>query len=207
MNSDRTPSRRRDDDLTRRALDLTLELVQRGGFAAVTVEGVAKDLGCGKTALYRRWPDKSAMIADAALKVFRLGEVPDTGSLAGDLLAHVMVNKANQAEHLSSAPGSRLGIPALFEPTVYPLVWEKLFRHRVAMGVEVIQRGIDRGEIASDVDAEALLDCLAGLVLYRQSIKGIEVTEAQLAAIIRGLISSPPRRSAASHPLTEGTGS
>lgn len=192
-----TSSRPLDEDLTRRALVVTREIVQRGGFAAVSIEGVAKELGCGKTALYRRWSDKSAMIADAALEVLGLGEKPDTGSLESDLLAHVLVNKRNQAEHISVSGGSTRGIPALFEPTVFPLVWERLFRHRVAQGVEIIQRGIARGEIAADVDAETLLDCLAGLVLYRQSIKGIEVTEAQLASIIHGLVVCPPRAAAA----------
>lgn len=181
------------EELTQRALRAAVEIVRESGFTGLTMEGVARRIGSAKTAIYRRWPDKGALFAEAALSFLRLGEVPDTGSLEEDLARHALTNKSNQ-EHPELADGALAqGIPAVFDPAVFPLVWERLFRFRVDQGVQVIRRGVERGEIAADVDAEALLDCLAGLILYRQSIKGHEVTEAQLRDVIHGLVLSPPR--------------
>ena len=43
------------------ALDLVLEV----GFRGVSVEGIAARTGVGKTTVYRRWPNKAAVVMDA----------------------------------------------------------------------------------------------------------------------------------------------
>src|SRR5271154_5553539 len=63
----------------------------RVGFAALSLERVAKNAGAGKAALYRRWPSKVAMASDLLSKVgLTLFELPDTGSLETDLLAFLL---------------------------------------------------------------------------------------------------------------------
>ena len=60
----------------------------RVGYAALSLERVAKNAGAGKAALYRRWSSKVAMASDLLSKVgLTLFELPDTGSLEADLLA------------------------------------------------------------------------------------------------------------------------
>src|SRR3954470_15417771 len=56
------------------------------GYARLSMEGVAKRAGVGKSALYRRWPSKQEM-AVAVISEFSvaLAAIPDTGSLRGDL--------------------------------------------------------------------------------------------------------------------------
>ena len=60
------------------------------GYGRLSMEAVAKRAEVGKSALYRRWPSKQDMVV-AALSEFSvpLAEIPDTGSLRGDLLATV----------------------------------------------------------------------------------------------------------------------
>ena len=57
------------------------------GYARMSMDAVARRAGVGKAALYRRWPCKQAMLIDLveASILRNLPEVPDTGSLAGDV--------------------------------------------------------------------------------------------------------------------------
>jgi AcrR family transcriptional regulator len=57
------------------------------GYAALTMEGVAARAQTSKTVLYRRWPTRPQLVL-AALRHHKTSiEVPDTGSLRGDVLA------------------------------------------------------------------------------------------------------------------------
>ena len=63
--------RLRPSEIQRRVLDAAFESVLRIGFRAVTVESVSAETGIAKTSIYRRWPNKAAMVMDAF--VFRIG--------------------------------------------------------------------------------------------------------------------------------------
>jgi AcrR family transcriptional regulator len=63
----------------------------RVGYAALSLERVAKNAGAGKAALYRRWSSKVAMASDLLSRLgLTLFELPDTGSLEADLLAFLL---------------------------------------------------------------------------------------------------------------------
>ena len=56
------------------------------GYGRVSMEAVAKRAGVGKSALYRRWPSEQDMVIAALAELsVPAAEVPDTGSLRGDL--------------------------------------------------------------------------------------------------------------------------
>jgi AcrR family transcriptional regulator len=71
-----TPRRKRDryhhGDLRRALLKATLRTIQREGVEAVTLRGVGKDVGVSRTALYRHFADKSALLRAVAREGFRL---------------------------------------------------------------------------------------------------------------------------------------
>jgi AcrR family transcriptional regulator len=56
------------------------------GYARMSIEGIARRAGVGKTAVYRRWRSKLHLVLDlvSALAVQGL-PAPDTGSLEADL--------------------------------------------------------------------------------------------------------------------------
>ncbi|AYG03652.1 TetR/AcrR family transcriptional regulator [Gryllotalpicola protaetiae] len=59
------------------------------GFAKLTMESVAARASTGVAVLYRRWANKDELVL-AALEHYRAGhtvDLPDTGSLRGDLIA------------------------------------------------------------------------------------------------------------------------
>lgn len=82
--------RPRDPALEAAILDATQDLLIEHGFAATTVEAVARAAGTGKAAVYRRWPAKIDLVVAAVQALQSPPVVPDTGTLRDDLLACAM---------------------------------------------------------------------------------------------------------------------
>jgi len=56
--------RPRSETAERAIIEATLDVIAADGVAAVSIEGVAAKAGVGKTTIYRRWPNKKAMLAN-----------------------------------------------------------------------------------------------------------------------------------------------
>ena len=180
-----------DEDLTGRILNAGVEQLQERGYAALSVERVALQAGCGKAAIYRRYPGKPDLVAAVIESKSKLWEIPDTGSLRDDLLVHVQQNQINQ-DGLGFTKGR--GMQAIFEPEVYPILWQRIFRIRHERGRVLLDRGVARGELSAAADQDVMLDTLAGLTLYRQTVKGIRVDNSHYLSVIDALIAHPPLR-------------
>lgn len=70
-------------------LQAAWEEVSEVGYAQVTMEGVAARAGTSKPVLYRRWPNRAALVLAATRRqmVPMSSEIPDTGTLRGDALS------------------------------------------------------------------------------------------------------------------------
>ena len=180
-----------DADLTRRILEVTAELLIVEGYASLRIERVARAAQCGKAAIYRRYADKASLVAAAISVHLEVGAVPDTGALRTDLLEHAQQNQRNLD---GSDLAVRRGMQAMFEPDVFPLLWDQFFRFRRDQGAQIISRALGRGELPADADPDVILDTIAGLTLYRQSVKGLRIDERHYLAVIDALIAHPPRR-------------
>ncbi|WP_197512088.1 TetR/AcrR family transcriptional regulator [Tessaracoccus coleopterorum] len=84
----RSGPRRRGDALVTAILTATVDELRESGYAALTMDAVARRAGTGKASIYRRWTSRAELVQEA---VYRLvpspGDLPDTGTLRGDLLA------------------------------------------------------------------------------------------------------------------------
>ena len=158
-----------DEDLTRRILTAGADLLDETGYAAFRVEQLARRVECGKAAIYRRYPDKATLITAILLEEVEAGDTPDTGAVRDDLLQHAQQNQRNQQNR--RAAHSSHGLLALFDPDVFPLMWEAFFRARRAQGLTIIDRAIARGELPDDVDPDIILDTIAGLTLAARALR------------------------------------
>lgn len=61
----KTTGRKRDEDLTDAILEAAGELLLDVGFDRLRIQDVAEQAGAGKGAIYRRWPTKEALLAEA----------------------------------------------------------------------------------------------------------------------------------------------
>src|SRR5580704_9361239 len=82
----RSPGRPRSEQARVAILRSTLKLLGENGFSELTIEAVAARAGVGKATVYRWWPNKAALIADAfASSTTRKLHFPDTGSVRADM--------------------------------------------------------------------------------------------------------------------------
>jgi AcrR family transcriptional regulator len=81
--------RPRDESREKAILDAAIGLVAEVGYDGMSVEAIAGRAGASKATIYRRWPGKAQLVADAIrrLQPEAAPEPEDTGSLRGDLLA------------------------------------------------------------------------------------------------------------------------
>jgi AcrR family transcriptional regulator len=158
-------------------LGAALTLLADHGLRGLSIEAVAAKAGVGKTTIYRRWSSKEELIVEAISQVRPPeGGLPDSGSFAGD----VMSLAALQEERLAGSPIPRL-VPILLSeahdnPELRALLLERLINPFRAILAQFVRRGIERGELRSDLDAEALVDVLHGTPVYRIMLTGGELS-------------------------------
>ncbi|MFJ1455670.1 TetR/AcrR family transcriptional regulator [Nocardia sp. N2S4-5] len=151
------------------------ELGERG-YAAFTVEEVAQRAGVHKTTVYRRWPDRDALIADAlADSVAAELPIPDTGSVEADLraLARSLVAWINSP---SGRAVLAVMVPAAGSPAP-PDVMRHAFRDRIRRALPIVPRAIARGEIPVGTDPAELIKTLVAPIYFRVLIPRERVTE------------------------------
>ncbi|WP_328301185.1 TetR/AcrR family transcriptional regulator [Streptomyces sp. NBC_00435] len=185
-----SPGRRRGPELERAILDAALEQLSTVGWNSLTMEGVAAGAHTGKAALYRRWPSKADLVADALRTALPpLGRIPDLGSVREDLYAlcvrmrEVMRSRAGQAlravlhecDHSHADRFRGLIRSGLHEPA-----------HKLIQ--ELVRRGIDRGDVRSDATDALLADVIPALMMYRAKVCGSEWGDAEIAEMIDGVM-------------------
>lgn len=87
MNASRTGPFRNEDS-HRAVLQATSELMGEVGYDRLTMEGIARRAGVAKQTIYRWWPSRSAVVAEALIEGLVLPDliaVPNTGDLRSDL--------------------------------------------------------------------------------------------------------------------------
>jgi AcrR family transcriptional regulator len=147
------------------------ELVERG-YARLSMEGVAKRAGAGKSALYRRWRTKQEMVlAVLAELTVPMADTTDTGTLRGDIRASVSAIAA----WLTEPPFSRI-IPDLVAesartPELAAAIAAAIGEPRRAMARPRLERAIARGELPADTDLEMAQDLVAALIYWRMVVR------------------------------------
>jgi len=142
------------------------------GYGGVTIESIAARAGVGKSTIYRHWPDKLALIADA-FETFHEQMVPDLGDRpvresVALLLSHV-------AEVVIDSTFSRC-IPALIEGAerderVRAFHYRYSAQRRQAL-IDLIARGVQQGQVSTGVDPELATTALLGAIFYRRLMTG-----------------------------------
>ncbi len=190
--------RPRDTDITERVLELARAQLLDGGLAALNYDALAIGAGTSRTAIYRRWPNRTDLARDVVEASTLPWVRPETGSVVEDLVQHSMQNVLNQQMVLRGRDASSLWLTIL-SPEILDHFMERIGRRRRDLGREIIAAGISREELPADTDEELLLDTLAGLALFRSVVARRPAAEHEIRTVVRSLCETPPRRGAA-HP-------
>ena len=184
----RPPGRPRSERRSAAVLAAALAEIAEHGITATTIEAVAARAGVSKVTIYRRWPDKIALVL-AALESLRELALPDTGNLVDDL-------RAIRRDLLELVSSSNLGdvLPALMAERRRSEHAEAIRRYvesRSRPFIVVVERAIARGELRSslptDLIAHALSSPLAMSLLNRDEPLTDEEWTAVVCAFLSGL--------------------
>ncbi|MFF9037725.1 TetR/AcrR family transcriptional regulator [Streptomyces sp. NPDC014892] len=182
--------RRRGAVLERAILDAALEQLSTVGWSGLTMEGVAAGAQTGKAAVYRRWPSKENLVADALQAGLpRFEEAPDLGNVREDLLA--LCRQAREA--MFSRPGFALRsviheCDTTQAERFHGVIIEGVVQPTVRLLREVVERGIRRGEVRSDAANGYVFDAIPAMMMYRSKMCGSEWSEREIEEMIDQLM-------------------
>ncbi len=185
--------RPRDPALDEAILDATASLLAEAGFDGLTMEQVASHAGVSKASLYRRFANRSDLLA-ATCEAFapESPPTPDTGSSHAD--AAILLTHFAQAISDPSTGGPLRAILAASRANEDARQALKRFSsNRRAPLREIAERAVKRGELPPDTDPDVVADLLAGAVLYRTLVRDDHVGDERINAYV-GLVL--PERSA-----------
>ncbi|WP_157015102.1 TetR/AcrR family transcriptional regulator [Mesorhizobium xinjiangense] len=147
-----------------------IALLGERGYAAFNMEAVARQAGVSKSTLYRHWPTKLSLIADA---LETLNEQPRPVPSQGSVRQRVCRLMQHLAEALST---SQFGacIPALMEAShrhaeVAQFLHSYSARRRRTL-VDLLREGVASGELPAEFDAEMAALALSGAIFYQRSM-------------------------------------
>lgn len=163
----RRAGRPRNTALQRKILKIALEQVFASGFRAVSIESIAAAAGVGKTTIYRRWPNKAAVIMDAFLQEVEPNTVFPPKERAIDSLRAQLLS---QAKVFRGKYG--VLIRALLGEAQLDTDMRDAFRNRWIMPRRrtlrsVVERAMAQGDFRGDIDPEYAMDMLYAPIYYR----------------------------------------
>jgi AcrR family transcriptional regulator len=168
----RRPGRRRDESRDRAILDAARELLTERGYENVTMDAVAERAGAGKATLYRRWPSKTDLIVDVITchrhADLTIDDIPDTGSLRGDLL------EVHRAKARADTDALMAGLLAAVrdEPEVAQAFQRQFVQARTGLMRDLFERASRRGEIPPGRDLEMIATVGPAMISYQKAITG-----------------------------------
>jgi AcrR family transcriptional regulator len=179
----------RGDARTVAILDAALELIGEVGYERVTMDSIAARAHASKMTMYRRWPTKSELVAEA-LRRHAQGDVPsvpDTGTLRGDLLATV----AEIGQTLTGRNGpSLIGlIDAIRDDRALREQVSSQVRERShQVGREICARAASRGEPIRSERADVVLDLAFEHLFTTTLFNGLEPSRASQVSLVDSVL-------------------
>jgi len=141
--------RRRGKELESAILRAGWQQLLEGGYTGFTIDAVAERAQTSRSVIYRRWADREALLDAILTYGLNLGhvDVPDTGSLRGDMLAML---RASNAARSAIAPLMSVFMGAYYAESgrTFADVRQRAFGERSGRSIDaILQRAAARGEV------------------------------------------------------------
>src|SRR5689334_12511845 len=159
--------RPRSEDSHEAVLGAVLEILDKEGYSALTIEGVARHAGVGKQTIYRWWKSKPELVLEAyanhsASKL----PMPDKGDVTADLESF-FCGAFKRLNDISGPTMRGLMADAVYDAQFMLILRDVLIAKRRDALMQVLERGIARGQLREDADLLVMTDMLLGAVWYR----------------------------------------
>ena len=149
-------------------LRATARLFLEKGFGQLSIEGIAAEAGVGKQTIYRWWPTKSDLVAEALIEGMLMPEqvVPRFDGTLRDDLARWMrtvlafVDDPEHDEMLKSLVAAG---------TINPAIGERV-RDNLGADADLVRRleqGVSDGELPAEAPIASIVELLIGAIVLR----------------------------------------
>lgn len=135
----------------------------------MSMDKVAANAGVGTQTVYRRWPSKAPLVAEAVMQAYALADFtfPDTGDLVEDLRTWMHEYAAHSAASENVVLVRALAAAAAEDLRDRDTLYQQLTGRFHGALMHRLQIGISSGQVRADADIEAAADALIGATLYR----------------------------------------
>jgi AcrR family transcriptional regulator len=161
------------------------------GYGRLSVDSIVKRAGVSKAALYRRWPSKAdmttALIADVAIHTV---ELPDTGSLRGDLVAFLTTTHDAMRHPLAARIIPAIVAEAMRNEALGTMLRETVETPRRANALHLLHRAIERAELPADCDLELCLDHMIGALYFHTLVRQRDLHDSAIQLLADGLLAA-----------------
>ena len=166
------------------AIAATLAELAEDGYAALSLEKIARRAGVNKTTLYRRWGTREELVLEAMLE--RAGEyipVPNTGSLRQDLLQLASTAATNAATPEVAAMARAVAAESARDSKL-AAANSRFWAERLALDGIIVERAIERGEVAPETEPRRVIEAVLGPIHLRLLLTREPVDRAFLEGIV-----------------------
>jgi AcrR family transcriptional regulator len=159
--------RRRNEAVRRAILGAALAILREGNMRDLTIGGIAERAGVGRQTIYRWWPSKDAVVAEAMTYQAReIVPVPDTGMLRSDLTAFLEDSFKGTQDPGTQRMLRQVMSAAQHDAHVAGVLADFTSQRRAELR-GLLARGRDRGELPADANLDMLADLAYGFLWYR----------------------------------------
>ncbi len=164
----------RSELVVRRVLDAALVELSDSGYAGLRMEAIASRAAVNKTTIYRRWPDRVALVTALVERMrtpLRERSLPDTGRLEADLL-EAFERRFATGRTVEGRAWARL-LGERHNPEVESIIGAAVDERR-GEWMTMVTRAIHRGELPPETDAQLLLDAVRAIVDARGQARRLD---------------------------------
>ncbi|ARV62021.1 TetR family transcriptional regulator [Nostocales cyanobacterium HT-58-2] len=152
-------------------LQSTLDLLAQMGYERISIDAIATHAGVGKTTIYRRYRSKEELVADAIESLREEIEIPDTGTVGGDLDCIIESAVKTTLTPLGRQILAMIIGAASSSSQFAQVYWTKYLKPRRQAFHLVIERAKARNEIQADLDSDIVFDLISAIMLYALVVK------------------------------------
>ncbi len=182
--------RKRDHSRDAVILDAALAVLSERGYDGMTIDMVAARAGSARATVYRRWETKAHLVLEAVSRMSRddvgLDQLPDTGSLRGDMIAMILPLGDEEQQVRIQAVAALLSLSRtdarLAEAANGAGIGPWIEVNRILM-----QRAVDRGEFPPPGDINTLAE-LIPLMCFSRAVQRQPITRDFSVALIDGVV-------------------
>ncbi|MFJ9779357.1 TetR/AcrR family transcriptional regulator [Amycolatopsis sp. NPDC101161] len=179
---------RRDEAARLAVLHAADDLLVEHGFAALTIEAIARRAGVAKQTIYRWWPSKVEILLDTLIEDSAKGFPVPSGKATAEAIRGYL---RAFTRFLTRDPAGKVLLALLaqaqHDPATAESFQERYLGPRREQERAMLTRAMEAGEIAPRLTPDAALDALLGPLVYA-ALTGASVPRGMIATLVEDVL-------------------